>query len=301
MTRVPASDVAGFGIVLTRTCGILLVLAGLIHAGTAAGQLAQPPAGPAPAIETKPLLLHGKTNAPASIETKGLLLFGRAGQHAVIETKPLLLFGKTGAPAVVETRSLLLVGKVEAPAAIETRELLLFGRTAKTIETRGLFLIGKAADPPEPRGPGRVVAEPPDSGPGPRVSCAGGVVRDGECLCPRTHRAVQAGREAWRCIRIVVVDPPRPSVVTPQPKISCAGGTVRNGKCDCERGFNAIAAGNNAFRCVRVVTLPEIKLPSSSAVACRGGVVRAGTCYCAKGKSLKNGACVASSTPPRVP
>lgn len=75
------------------------------------------------------------------------------------------------------------------------------------------------SEPLGPRGSGPLVVHPPRTpgdadGPGkvadpvPRISCAG-VVRNGQCFCPRTHKAVEAGNNAWRCIRSVVVDPPR--------------------------------------------------------------------------------------------
>jgi hypothetical protein len=31
----------------------------------------------------------------------------------------------------------------------------------------------------------------------------------GRCHCPRTHKAVHAGKNAWRCVRSAVFDPPR--------------------------------------------------------------------------------------------
>jgi hypothetical protein len=60
-------------------------------------------------------------------------------------------------------------------------------------------------DPPRPpKGPfGPVIVDPP------RLSCAGGVVMAGRCHCPRTHKAVHAGKNAWRCVRSAVFDPPR--------------------------------------------------------------------------------------------
>lgn len=72
---------------------------------------------------------------------------------------------------------------------------------------------GKVVDPP--RGP-RVVIDPPNAPDthqvdeiivtGSRISCAGGTVKKGACDCPRTHKPVKAGKNAWRCVK-VVVDP----------------------------------------------------------------------------------------------
>jgi hypothetical protein len=71
----------------------------------------------------------------------------------------------------------------------------------------------KVVDPP--RGP-RVVIDPPNAPDthqvdeiivtGSRISCAGGTVKKGACDCPRTHKPVKAGKNAWRCVK-VVVDP----------------------------------------------------------------------------------------------
>lgn len=66
-------------------------------------------------------------------------------------------------------------------------------------------------DPPRPPKvdpPGKAIVDPP------RLSCAGGVVNGGQCLCPRTHKAVHAGKNAWRCVRSATVDPPRKVQVT---------------------------------------------------------------------------------------
>jgi hypothetical protein len=56
------------------------------------------------------------------------------------------------------------------------------------------------------------------------------------------------------------------------------------------------------YRCVRPVAVPGTQdaKAGGSAPSCEGGVVRAGKCYCATGKTLKNGACVASSAPSRA-
>jgi len=81
-------------------------------------------------------------------------------------------------------------------------------------------------DPPRlpngPRQPDEVVIDPPRSPSNPtsddavvtggktEMSCSGGTVRNGECLCPRTHKAVSAGTNAFRCVKSVVIDPVKP-------------------------------------------------------------------------------------------
>jgi hypothetical protein len=81
------------------------------------------------------------------------------------------------------------------------------------------FVPETRPDPAGPRPP-RIVIDPPHGSsdpdrPGkivdpPRLSCAGGTPRYGQCQCPSTHKAVRAGKNAWRCVR-AVVDPPRAS------------------------------------------------------------------------------------------
>jgi hypothetical protein len=86
----------------------------------------------------------------------------------------------------------------------------------KTLEVKGhLFRCVKVAGPV---GPSDFAPETrPDSDtprapvvvidPGPQISCAGGIVKKSDCLCPRTHKRVKAGKNAFRCVRKVVVDP----------------------------------------------------------------------------------------------
>jgi len=45
------------------------------------------------------------------------------------------------------------------------------------------------------------------SDPSPPLTCADGVIKDDACLCPRTHKRVKAGDNAYRCVRTAVVDP----------------------------------------------------------------------------------------------
>jgi hypothetical protein len=148
-------------------------------------------------------------------------------------------------------------------------------------------------DPQSPGIPPKVVVDPPRTPPsgatGEKISCAGGAVKNGQCTCERTHRAVQAGPNAWRCVQIAVVDPLRitPGATGTAQKISCAGGSVRNGKCVCASGFNAVVAGANAFRCVKIVTFqtpaPKIATPSGPTPAIKG---------CPAGQKRVNGKCI---------
>ena len=61
-------------------------------------------------------------------------------------------------------------------------------------------------DPPKTppgSGPNRVV-DPPR-----RISCKNGVVRRNNCFCPRTHRKVKVGTNAWRCVKKATVVSPK--------------------------------------------------------------------------------------------
>ena len=103
-------------------------------------------------------------------------------------------------------------------------------------------------DPQQPDKPGLTVVDP-------KINCTGGTVKDGACVCERTHKPVKAGKNAWRCVQSVVDPKPlKPTVA--EPKISCAGGTVKSGACTCARTHKPVKAGNHAWRCVKVAIDP---------------------------------------------
>ena len=114
-------------------------------------------------------------------------------------------------------------------------------------------------DSQQPDKPGKIVIDPPrqtdDDEPEPKISCAGGTVKDGTCTCARTHKPVKAGKNAWRCVK-VAVDPKPEKPTVSEPKISCAGGTVnKNGACTCARTHKPVKAGKNAWRCINVAVI----------------------------------------------
>jgi hypothetical protein len=119
-------------------------------------------------------------------------------------------------------------------------------------------------DPQKPDKPGLSVADP-------KISCANGRVKDGACVCDRTQKAIKAGKDAWRCVKTVVIDPPRkpdapkPGKVTvSEPKISCAAGAVKNSACTCARTYKPVKAGKNAWRCVKSVVIDPPKNKNSA-------------------------------------
>jgi hypothetical protein len=185
---------------------------------------------------------------------------------------------------------------------------MLKGHLFQCIKPSGVSGTSDLAPPSRPdpviSGPKVIVNPPRASDPakpdtGVQIACVGGVVRYGKCACDRTAKLQAVAKNAWRCVKTVVIDPRRTPSST-QPKISCAGGSVKNDKCACARGFNAVAAGTNAFRCVRTATLPSIKTPAPTRttptlpvpkIACTGGVVRSNRCVCPGATTLQNGVC----------
>jgi hypothetical protein len=64
-------------------------------------------------------------------------------------------------------------------------------------------------DPQKPDKPGKIVIDPPRDTNEPTIRCAGGAVKDGAFVCERTMKPVKAGKNAWRCVKVAVIDPPR--------------------------------------------------------------------------------------------
>ena len=86
-------------------------------------------------------------------------------------------------------------------------------------------------DPQKPDKPGLSVADP-------KISCAAGAVKNGACTCARTHKPVKAGKNAWRCVKSVVIDPPKNKnsanklevKTAPKKTANPAGGSKAKGK-----------------------------------------------------------------------
>ena len=102
-------------------------------------------------------------------------------------------------------------------------------------------------NPKKPDKPVLTVVDPP-------LICTNGIVKDGACVCVRTHKPVKAGWNAWRCMKTVVIDPPKTGAASSlEQQISCTHGAVSNGACTCARAHKPVLAGKNAWRCVNVV------------------------------------------------
>jgi uncharacterized repeat protein (TIGR01451 family) len=93
--------------------------------------------------------------------------------------------------------------------------------------------------------------------PSPSVTCAGGNVQDGSCICPSGWTRTQTATNAYRCS-------------PPTAVLTCANGKVVNGACVCPSGWSRERTSSNAYRCVR----PQVEL------RCINGKVRNGQCLC---------------------
>ena len=114
-------------------------------------------------------------------------------------------------------------------------------------------------------------AKPPPSQP--PLTCTGGDVYQGQCICPKGYELEQTGPNAYRCN----APPQPPPPVPPPPPLTCIGGDVYQGQCICPKGYGREKRGPNAYRCVKLP--PEI--------VCKGGDVKDGRCYCPKGTERK--------------
>jgi hypothetical protein len=104
----------------------------------------------------------------------------------------------------------------------------------------------------------------------PSLTCSGGSVRNGQCVCPSGTERKQIATNAFRC---VTNESPSTS-----PSITCSGGSVKDGQCICPKGTERKQIATNAFRCVTAES------PSTSpALTCSGGSVKDGQCICPKG------------------
>jgi hypothetical protein len=70
----------------------------------------------------------------------------------------------------------------------------------------------------------------------PSLSCVGGQVKNGICICPRGTDRKQTGPNAFSC---------EPKAAT----VTCINGKLRDGKCVCRGGFELKQTGTNAFSC----------------------------------------------------
>ncbi len=96
----------------------------------------------------------------------------------------------------------------------------------------------------------------------PEISCRGGTVVRGICICPRGTIRKQRGARSFRCepLKLETIpggtlqQAPRP------PRVSCRGGSVVRGICICPRGTIRRRRGANSYRCepLRLQTVPGV-------------------------------------------
>jgi hypothetical protein len=104
----------------------------------------------------------------------------------------------------------------------------------------------------KPDKPSIVVVDPPR----PKISCAGGTVRNDACNCTRTHKPVKAGKNAWRCVK-AVADPPKDKgnanrlEVTTAPKNTAAPKLGNADKAKGGKGKGKTAKKGNGSSAIR--------------------------------------------------
>lgn len=172
--------------------------------------------------------------------------------------------------------------------------------------------------PPPPPPSGLKQPEKPEP---PRFVCEGGRVAGSKsrpvCVCPAGQVAKQTAPNRFECETQLVCEggrvantgrPPRPTCVCPRGMTAQKIGPDKPALALVQKLAGKADAKDDEpdrYRCVRTASVPDkpdakptVTVPAQ--IACLDGVVRAGKCYCARGKTLKNGACIASSAPSRV-
>jgi hypothetical protein len=95
--------------------------------------------------------------------------------------------------------------------------------------TPGILAVPQLLDKDEPKS-----GKPKSSSKTVDVSCRGGTVRRGQCICPGSTIRETVGRNAYLC-----KDKP-PIIVTVTPPETCIGGVKRKGRCQCPSGKSLI-------------------------------------------------------------
>ena len=127
------------------------------------------------------------------------------------------------------------------------------------------ILCAQPPAPPEPPPPPPPPPpEPPPPPAPPPLTCIGGDVYQGKCVCPKGYELEKTGPNAYRCVKL-------------PPEIICKGGRVKDGVCYCPKGYAPKQTGKYEYVCVELP--PEI--------ICKGGRVDDGKCYCPKGYEPK--------------
>ena len=68
----------------------------------------------------------------------------------------------------------------------------------------------------------------------PKLVCANGTVRGDSCFCARTDKKVKTGKNAFRCVKSVVVDPVRPKDGSKTSGAKIKGDTKPEAKSDAK-------------------------------------------------------------------
>ena len=148
---------------------------------------------------------------------------------------------------IAKTTQVNCVLKSVAPGAPKVH--VLKGHKYQCVRTTGTsgsddLVPDTRPDPKKPEKPGKFVADPPRKPEGPKADkgktdapklvCANGTVRGDACSCARTDKKVKIGKNAFRCVKSVVVDPVRPKDGTKTSGGRIKGDTKPEAKSDAK-------------------------------------------------------------------
>ena len=148
---------------------------------------------------------------------------------------------------IAKTTQVNCVLKSVAPGAPKVH--VLKGHKYQCVRTTGTsgsddLVPDTRPDPKKPEKPGKFVADPPRKPEGPKADkgktdapklvCANGTVRGDACSCARTDKKVKIGKNAFRCVTSVVVDPVRPKDGTKTSGGRIKGDTKPEAKSDAK-------------------------------------------------------------------
>jgi hypothetical protein len=159
-------------------------------------------------------------------------------------------------------------------------------------------------NPDLPKGPSSVVdTGKPSSGnpdnrveqPVPPITCLGGKVRGGKCLCGGGTVVIGGligGKPTkFRCVAKPKPELVKPSAIAPLPKLTCAGGKAIKGECVCGKGLTPVKAGKSdlTWRCNKVVADPPRDKGSANKVQVKTAPKKTATPKLSNSKRGKDG------------
>jgi hypothetical protein len=184
------------------------------------------------AVATQPLGMTGWRRDPVAVTTPKLGMTGWRREPVAVTTPKLGMTGWHSEPVAVTTPKLGMTGWRSGPvvggklvclggttASLATREAAPEyscqcpkGRTAQAVgpsyQNTFQCILVAVSPPTQPGVPSREAAKPRSVAPLPKTICMGGQVSRGRCECARGFKLVQAGANAFRCVRPVTLPKP---------------------------------------------------------------------------------------------